>query len=48
MQMADVGGNIRLHYDLTGPKGAPALVLSGSLGTDLRLWDDLLAHLPAG
>lgn len=48
MQMADVGGNIRLHYDLTGPKGAPALVLSGSLGTDLRLWDGLLAHLPAG
>ncbi len=48
MQMADIGGNIRLHYSDTGPEGAPALVLSGALGTDLRLWDALMPHLPDG
>jgi 3-oxoadipate enol-lactonase len=29
----------RLHYELTGPEGAPVVVLSGSLGTDLSMWD---------
>ncbi|MEM6358125.1 MAG: 3-oxoadipate enol-lactonase [Pseudomonadota bacterium] len=29
-----------------GPAGAPALVFSNSLGTDLRVWDPLLPHLP--
>ncbi len=48
MQMAEIGGDIRLHYRLTGPEGAPALVLSGALGTDLRLWDTLAPHLPEG
>ena len=28
-----------LHYQLDGPEGAPALVLSNSLGTDLHMWD---------
>ncbi|MFM1863323.1 MAG: hypothetical protein RLZ26_1845 [Pseudomonadota bacterium] len=37
-----------LHADLRGPEGAPAVVFSNSLGTDLRLWDELLPHLPAG
>ena len=48
MQMCDIGGNIRLHYAETGPKDAPALVLSAALGTDLRIWDSLLEHLPGG
>ncbi len=48
MQMADIGGNIRLHYQLSGPEGAPALVLSGALGCDLRMWDSLMPHLPEG
>lgn len=48
MQMRDIGGNIRLHYDDTGPADAPALVFSNSLGTDFRLWDPVLAQLPAG
>ena len=48
MQMADIGGNIRLHYQLSGPEDGPALVLSGALGTDLRMWDNLLPHLPGG
>ncbi len=48
MKMLDIGGNIRLHYQAIGPQDGPALVLSHALGTDLRLWDDLVAHLPAG
>ena len=37
-----------LHYRIDGdPDGAP-VVFSDSLGTDLRLWDDVVAHLPAG
>ena len=37
-----------LHYRIDGdPDGAP-VVFSNSLGTDLRLWDDVVAHLPAG
>lgn len=47
MHMADLG-DIRLHYRLDGdPEGAP-VVFAHALGTDLRLWDDLLPHLPAG
>ena len=33
-----------LHYQLDGPEGAPVLVLSNSLGTDLHIWD---AQIPA-
>ncbi len=33
-----------LHYQLEGPAGAPVLVLSNSLGTDLHMWD---AQMPA-
>ncbi|QXI39463.1 3-oxoadipate enol-lactonase [Pseudomonas xantholysinigenes] len=29
-----------LHYQLDGPADAPVLVLSNSLGTDLRMWDE--------
>ena len=47
MYMADLG-DIRLHYRLDGdPAGAP-VVFAHALGTDLRLWDDLIQHLPAG
>ncbi|NMX65115.1 3-oxoadipate enol-lactonase [Pseudomonas sp. WS 5079] len=28
-----------LNYQLEGPEGAPVLVLSNSLGTDLQMWD---------
>ncbi|SDV02469.1 3-oxoadipate enol-lactonase [Pseudomonas mucidolens] len=28
-----------LNYQLEGPQGAPVLVLSNSLGTDLHMWD---------
>ncbi len=45
--MADLGA-AQLHYRVDGdPDGAP-VVFANSLGTDLRLWDPLLPHLPAG
>lgn len=47
MPMAELG-DLGLHYDLTGPEGAPPLVLIHALGTDLRLWDAVLPLLPAG
>jgi len=47
MMMADIGG-LRLHYSLEGdPKGVP-VVFANSLGTDMRLWDKLIARLPKG
>ncbi|WP_170761538.1 3-oxoadipate enol-lactonase [Ruegeria lacuscaerulensis] len=47
MQIADLG-DIKLHYRIDGdPNGAP-IVFANSLGTDLRLWDAVLPHLPAG
>ena len=47
MLMADLG-DIRLHYRDEGDAGGPAVVFVNSLGTDLRLWDKLLALLPGG
>ncbi|WP_170753617.1 3-oxoadipate enol-lactonase [Ruegeria lacuscaerulensis] len=47
MQIADFG-DIKLHYREDGdPSGAP-VVFANSLGTDMRLWDAVLPHLPAG
>lgn len=34
-----------LHHQLTGPSDAPVLVLVGSLGTTLELWQPLVARL---
>ena len=40
--------DVQLHYRDDGdPQGAP-LVFANSLGTDLRLWDPILPHLPKG
>ncbi|MGB0438649.1 MAG: 3-oxoadipate enol-lactonase [Paracoccaceae bacterium] len=45
MRMAHLDG-MRLHYRLDGnPKGAP-VVFANSLGTDLRLWDQVMPLLP--
>ncbi|MFY2822762.1 3-oxoadipate enol-lactonase [Ruegeria sp. MALMAid1280] len=47
MQIATIG-EVQLHYRVDGdPDGAP-IVFANSLGTDLRLWDAVLPHLPAG
>jgi len=39
------GDGVRLAYRLDGAAGAPALVLSNSIGTDLRMWDAQIAGL---
>lgn len=38
-------GEILLHYRVSGRAGAPALVLVNSLGTDARIWDDVIINL---
>jgi 3-oxoadipate enol-lactonase/4-carboxymuconolactone decarboxylase len=40
----DSGGHA-VVYDLSGPEEAPLLVLAGSLGTSMRLWDPQLPAL---
>ncbi len=45
MKAATANG-IVLHYADEGPKEAPALVFSNSLGTDFRIWDRVVALLP--
>lgn len=47
MQIAEVNGTA-LHYRLEGPEGGAPIVFINGLGTDLRLWDDVLPHLPEG
>jgi len=47
MQAISVDG-VTLHVRVEGPAEAPALVFANSLGTDLRVWEPLLPHLPAG
>lgn len=37
-----------MHYSEFGTPGSPTVVFVNSLGTDLRLWDDLVPHLPPG
>jgi 3-oxoadipate enol-lactonase len=32
-----------IHVEVEGPEGAPLLMLSNSLGTDLHMWDDQVA-----
>jgi 3-oxoadipate enol-lactonase len=44
MPVVQVGG-VALHHRLDGPAAAPVLLLSGSLGTDLGLWEPLLPTL---
>jgi 3-oxoadipate enol-lactonase len=34
-----------LHYDVTGPEDAPVLLMGGSIGTSLEMWDH---QLPLG
>ncbi len=38
--------HIRLNARIEGPVGAPALVFAHALGTDLSIWDGVLAQLP--
>ena len=47
MKLADLG-DVRLHYRIDGPEDGAPVVFANSLGTDFRLWDPLLPHLPGG
>ncbi len=47
MQMVELNG-IAVHYADQGDPNGAALVFSNSLGTDFRLWDQLMPHLPKG
>jgi 3-oxoadipate enol-lactonase len=38
--------DLRLNVRLEGPSSAPPLVFSHALGTNLTIWDGVLAHLP--
>ena len=42
--IAHVNG-VSLHYHLQGAEDAPLVVFSNSLGTDFRIWDDVIAKL---
>ncbi len=45
MQFAHING-IALHYQIIGaPQGKPVLVFVNSLGTDFRIWRDVIVHL---
>lgn len=38
--------DIRLNAEISGPIGGPAVVLLHALGTNLRIWDDVVSRLP--
>lgn len=37
--------SIEVHHEVTGPADGPAVLLAGSLGSDLRMWDPQVPHL---
>lgn len=45
---AVVANGVTLHLREDGDPAGQPVVFANSLGTDLRLWDPLLPHLPAG
>ena len=47
MRIADLG-DIKLHYRIDGDPAGRPVVFANSLGTDLRLWDQVLPLLPRG
>ena len=42
--IAEVNGT-HLHYALAGPESGPPIVFSNSLGTDYRIWDEVVDRL---
>lgn len=47
MQIAELG-DVALHYREDGDPAGRPVVFSNSLGTDLRLWDQIIPLLPTG
>ena len=37
---------INIHYKLEGIGNGPTIVFSNSLGTDMRIWDEVISYLP--
>jgi 3-oxoadipate enol-lactonase len=46
MAFARLNGAV-LHYGDSGARDGQAIVFSNSLGTDLRIWDELVRYLPS-
>lgn len=44
MPNLQINGNL-IHYQLEGPEKAPVLLFSNSLGSDMRMWDDVVEPL---
>lgn len=47
MQAATINGAM-MHFRDDGPRDGPVVMFANSLGTDMRVWDPVLAHLPSG
>lgn len=47
MQITTLNG-IKVHYKVEGPAGGLPVVFSNSLGTDFRIWDEMISYLPDG
>jgi 3-oxoadipate enol-lactonase len=47
MKILDLG-EVQINYSDEGDPKGPAVVFANSLGTDLRLWDQIMPLLPAG
>ena len=48
MQTIRTKDGITLHVQDEGPKNGHPILFANSLGTDMRVWDPLLPHLPGG
>jgi pimeloyl-ACP methyl ester carboxylesterase len=46
--MQVVRDGVALDYDVTGPDTGAPVVFANALGTTRAIWDQVLAHLPAG
>ncbi len=47
MEMIQLG-DVTLHYRIEGDPNGASIVFANSLGTDFRLWDQIIPYLPDG
>ena len=40
--------DLNIHFTQDGPSDGPPVMFANSLGTDLRLWEPIVPHLPTG
>lgn len=48
MAMSVTSGDVQLHVRSDGPETGRPVLFANSLGTDMRVWDPVLPHLPQG